>query len=390
MSQRVSISTLDVRNTAGTSTVTKFAYEMMVDGGYDPYIIFNAIPWDECITLMDLYKRKPWPTSESGEFCEMEGIKSERVLPEFAIFNYILNFRNWSQGLEQATKHLVVGGTCIQGLPLAIKNIPFVCWIGTTFKDQHKLQINDFSLHRKYRNKLASPIQQQYEHFVLKSADVILVQSNHTKQQVTKTAGISETDIDVLPFPIDTNEYVPGGPNNENEILFVGRINAQRKNTALLLNAFAQILKEIPEAELTVVGEKPDQELQTLITDLGIKSAVNIEGRVPDVVPYYQRAAVFALPSNQEGLGIVGLEAQSCGTPVVSTRCGGPSDYVIDGENGFMVPIGDEDSFAEALKKILTDRQLRNTFGEKSRNMVVTNYATSEIKPKLQAYIDEL
>ncbi|UIP00997.1 glycosyltransferase family 4 protein [Halobaculum sp. CBA1158] len=379
-----------MRNTAGTSTVTEFAYEMLTHSGYDPYIIFNAIPWDECVTMLNFYKRKPWPTSETGVFCGMEGVKVERFLPEFAIFNYILNFRNWLRGLEQASKHLVVGGTCIQGLPLAIKNIPFACWIGTTFRDQHKLQIDEFSFHRKYRNKLAFPIQQRYEHFVLESADVILVQSNHTKQQVTKTIGVPESRVEVLPFPIDTDEYVPGGPNNKNEILFVGRINAQRKNTALLLKAFAHVLEEVPEAELTLVGDEPNQELLALINDLEIKSSINVEGRVPDVVPYYQRAAVFALPSNQEGLGIVGLEAQSCGTPVVSTRCGGPSDYIIDGENGFMVPIGDEDAFAEALKRLLTNRQIRNTFGERSRDMVVKNYAMTEIKSKLHSYIAQL
>ena len=320
----------------------------------------------------------------------MEGVKIERVLPEFAVFNYILNFRNWSRSLEKATKHLVVGGTCIQGLPLAIKDSPFMCWIGTTFRDQHKLQMNDFPIYRKYRNKLSFPIQQRYERYVLESADEILVQSSHTKQQVTKALGIPESNVDILPFPINTDEYIPGEFVNKNEILFVGRINAPRKNTALLLNAFAQVVDDIPKAELTLVGEKPNQELQSLITDLEIQSAVNIEGRVPDVVPYYQRASVFALPSNQEGLGIVGLEAQSCGTPIVSTRCGGPRDYVIDGENGFLVPIGDVDSFAASLTAILTDKELRDTFGTRSREMVVTNYALTEIKPKLQAYIDEL
>ena len=390
MTKKVSISTLDVRNTAGTSTVTEFVYQTLIANGYDPYLVFNAVPWDECITLLDLYKRKPWPTTEVGEFCGMEGIKIERVLPELAVFNYILNFRKWSQSLQRAIKHIVIGGTCIQGLPVAIKGESFVCWIGTTFRDQHKLQIDEFALHRKYRNRLAFPIQRRYERYVLESADLILTQSSHTKQQVIENIGISESKVEILPFPVDTGKYTPDKYTNDNEILFVGRINAPRKNTALLLNAFAQVLDEIPDAELTLVGEKPEQELQGLITDLSIGSSINIEGRVPSVLPYYQRASVFALPSNQEGLGIVGLEAQSCGTPVVSTKCGGPRDYLVDGRNGFLVPIGDADSFAESLTTVLNDGELRNEFGKRSREMAVTNYAVNEIKPELQDYIDEL
>jgi glycosyltransferase involved in cell wall biosynthesis len=196
--------------------------------------------------------------------------------------------------------------------------------------------------------------------------------------------------VDVLPFPINTSEFSPQGSTNSSEILFVGRINAPRKNTALLLRAFSKVLEEVPEAELTLVGEKPNEKLRSLITKLGIESAVNIGGQVPNVVPYYRRAAVFALPSNQEGLGIVGLEAQSCGTPVVSTNCGGPRDYIIDGENGFLVPVGDEDAFSTSLTTMLTDEELRNRFGTRSREMVVKNYASSEIKHELQKHIKSI
>lgn len=390
MEKKVSISTLDVRHTAGTSTVTEFTYRTLTNSGYDPYLVFNAVPWEECVTLLDLYKRKPWPRTETGEFCGMEGKKIERFFPELAVFNNVLNLRAWSESLKKATKHIVVGGTCIQGLPLAIKGESFVCWIGTTFRDQHKLQIDDFALHRKYRNKLAFPIQRLYEKYVLKSADLILTQSYHTKQQVIENIGISGSKTEVLPFPIDTTKYTPSEEVDNDEILFVGRINAPRKNTSLLLKAFAQVLEEVPEAELTLVGENPNKELQSLITELGLQSSINIEGRVPDVLPYYQRASVFALPSNQEGLGIVGLEAQSCGTPVVSTRCGGPGDYVIDGENGFLVPIGDANALAKSLTTILTDTELRAEFEERSREMAISNYAVNKIKPKLQAYVDEL
>ena len=63
----------------------------------------------------------------------------------------------------------------------------------------------------------------------------------------------------------------------------------------------------------------------------------------------YQRAAVFALPSDDEGLGIVILEAMACGVPVVATRCGGPEDIITDGTDGFLVPRYDAGALASRL-----------------------------------------
>lgn len=187
----------------------------------------------------------------------------------------------------------------------------------------------------------------------------------------------------MLPFPIDTSKYKPNRPVNDNEVLFVGRINAPRKNTELLLHAFDQVLDSVPKAELTLVGEKPNDKLESVIANLDLESSVNSVGRVPDVVPYYQRASVFALPSNQEGLGIAGLEAQSCGTPIVTTNCGGPQEYVNNGENGYIVPIGDAEALADAILSILTDDSLRNELSENSRRTVVEQFSKEKIQSRL-------
>src|SRR6185295_4667659 len=69
---------------------------------------------------------------------------------------------------------------------------------------------------------------------------------------------------------------------------------------------------------------------------------------------YYNSLDVFVIPSHQEGLGIVGLEAMACGLPVVATRCGGTEDYVKNGANGYLVGFF-ADEMADAIIRVLKD-----------------------------------
>ncbi|MDO8312470.1 MAG: glycosyltransferase family 4 protein, partial [Sideroxyarcus sp.] len=71
-------------------------------------------------------------------------------------------------------------------------------------------------------------------------------------------------------------------------------------------------------------------------------------------IPYlYQQADCWIVPSTTEGFGMPGIEAAACHCPIVSTRCGGPEDYVEDGVSGFLVPIGDSAAIADAVSRVL-------------------------------------
>jgi glycosyltransferase involved in cell wall biosynthesis len=72
----------------------------------------------------------------------------------------------------------------------------------------------------------------------------------------------------------------------------------------------------------------------------------------------YQEAKCFVLPSYEEGFGMVILEAMACGIPVVSTRCGGPNDIVLDGENGYLVDIGDVNAMAEKILALCIKKKI--------------------------------
>ncbi len=95
------------------------------------------------------------------------------------------------------------------------------------------------------------------------------------------------------------------------------------------------------------------------------------ENALPDI---YSNADVFVLPSIQEGQGIVLLEAQACGKPVVAFDIGGINEAVCNGETGLLVKRGDIDALADALTALLSDRSLRNRLGINGRKFVSENF----------------
>lgn len=389
---RAVIATQDPRMGGGVLPVTKFAYDTTRESGLEPHLMYNAHRWSDCLTSREIVTGQ-WDVPVTTESIDgMKGTRIGRILPELEITNYTLNHRHWRVRFEDAEMRLGVGGTCLTALPFALSGRQFGCWIGTTIEDERAVQRDDFGLLEGLRYGLTRPVLRRYERYVLEQAEKVLVQSEHTQQQIFLRHGISPNKVSVVPFPIDTGQYSPppSDVDERAEIVFVGRIGDPRKNIGLLLQSFDTVLKAHPEAQLTLIGGELTDELSALVSDLGVSDSVQCLGSVPDVVPYLRRAAVFTLPSKQEGLGIAGLEAMSCGTPVVATRCGGPEDYVVDGQTGFLVPEGDIETFAVRLIKILSDPSLRSDLGQGARRRVMSEYAQADIRDQMVEILQSL
>ena len=88
----------------------------------------------------------------------------------------------------------------------------------------------------------------------------------------------------------------------------------------------------------------------------------------------FQGASVFGFPSDEEGLGVVVLEAMACGVPVVSTRSGGPDGIITDGEDGYLVPLNDAAAMASRLTQLLQSRQLNIAMGARARETILRRY----------------
>jgi len=134
-----------------------------------------------------------------------------------------------------------------------------------------------------------------------------------------------------------------------------GRL-ARQKGYDLLLEAHAQIVKDVPH-RLLVLNDGPDAgALQALAQSLGITDSVQFAGAVRDPLPSVARAQVFVLPSRHEGLPLALLEALVLGVPVIAADCSaGVRDALDQGRVGELVPVGDVEALASALASHLRD-----------------------------------
>jgi glycosyltransferase involved in cell wall biosynthesis len=136
-------------------------------------------------------------------------------------------------------------------------------------------------------------------------------------------------------------------------VLGVGRLTLQ-KDFSTLIRAFAALRQHV-DARLLILGEGEDREgLEQLVRDLNLEAHVRMPGYVANPYPYVNRSAVFVLSSGWEGLPTSLIEALALGTPVVSTDCpGGSREILADGEFGELVPVGDVEGMARAIRAAL-------------------------------------
>ncbi|MFQ6118111.1 MAG: glycosyltransferase, partial [Candidatus Bipolaricaulia bacterium] len=101
-------------------------------------------------------------------------------------------------------------------------------------------------------------------------------------------------------------------------------------------------------------------------------------------------ADLFLLPSEQESFGLAVLEAMSCAVPVVATRVGGLPEVVRDGEDGYLVDVGDVAALAERGIKLLSDDALRERMGQQARQRVLEKFTPERIVPQYLQYYREI
>jgi glycosyltransferase involved in cell wall biosynthesis len=137
-----------------------------------------------------------------------------------------------------------------------------------------------------------------------------------------------------------------------------------------LLNAMESVWQDYPEATLVFVGKGDmEEELRAKALQMGSSGRVKFLGWRDDIPEIMKILDVFVLPSLNEGMGRVLVEAMAAGRPVVASRVGGIPDLVKHGENGFLVEPGDENGVSAAIKKLLADKIMRDQMGEKGRIM---------------------
>jgi len=196
---------------------------------------------------------------------------------------------------------------------------------------------------------------------------------------------------------VDVDRFTPPTLRRREEIvLFVGRL-VEKKGCGNLIEAMAEVQRRRPAAELVVIGGGP------LRADYEARAAAlpvrcRFLGHQPTAVvrEWMARASVFCVPSviagsgDAEGFGIVFIEAQAMGLPVVSTRSGGIPEAVEDGETGLLVSERDPRALAEAILQLMQDDELWQRFSLAGRIRVLENFNLFKQTRRLECVFEQL
>ena len=131
---------------------------------------------------------------------------------------------------------------------------------------------------------------------------------------------------------------------------------------------------------LDIIGDGPEfLQLQKMARSLDIEDKINFLGSFSEITPFLERAHIFVLPSQFEGLPNVVLEAMACGLPVIATQVGGVQDIIQHRINGLLVPPGDTEAICTNAKELFVNTTLAEGLGARARETVVKHFSLSAV-----------
>ena len=218
----------------------------------------------------------------------------------------------------------------------------------------------------------------EIERQIIQDADHIIAECPQDKEDLVQYYSASEDNITVIPCGFNPHEFYPMDrllarmvlnlDPSENIILQLGRM-VPRKGVDNVIRAFAKASRTGITMRLLIVGGETDNadpekdleivRLRKLAADEGVANSVTFTGRRSREMLrfYYAAADIFITTPWYEPFGITPLEAMACGTPVIGSNVGGIKYSVEDGKTGYLVPPSDDDTLAQRIFELLTDRE---------------------------------
>ncbi|MBC7287065.1 MAG: glycosyltransferase [Armatimonadetes bacterium] len=227
--------------------------------------------------------------------------------------------------------------------------------------------------------------------------DRIVLVSEGLKRLYRSTCGYREDKLFVLPNAVDTDRFAPGPKDQglmaelglKDSYPVVGHVGGfgRPKGQALLVRAFAEVLKELPAAKLVLVGDgKHRPHVQSLARRLGIADRVVFAGHRSDVFRFLSVFDIYAHPSWLEADPVAVKEAMAAAKPVISTATLGPASFIESGRTGILVPVGDWRGLAREIVRVARNPALASSLAAEARR-----YALEELSlPKFRERVAEL
>lgn len=236
---------------------------------------------------------------------------------------------------------------------------------------------------------------------VIRQCDAITVVSRAMVTVVAELESGVRKPIRVSPMGADLRETFTPDRRVERcqaKILFVGRLVA-KKGLDVLIDALPKILEQYPEARVRVVGDGPEREkYRERAARQRVAERIDWVGGKPhsELAAEYRRATMLVFPSvrtgsgDQEGLGLVPIEALGCECPVIASDLPVIGDVIVDGETGLLAAHGDPRSLAEQIIALLTDPGRRLEIARRGREAVVERFDWQEVVQRYRSHLMSL
>jgi len=223
--------------------------------------------------------------------------------------------------------------------------------------------------------------------YLIPKSDGCVFQTKEAQQwfptDLQNKSAIILNDVDRVFFE---TEWVGG-----KDIISLGRLSEQ-KNQAMLIRAFSSVAKDFPDTCLLIYGIGPlKDDLQNEINSMGMQDRIKLMGLTNDAAAVYAHAKMFVLSSDYEGMPNALLEALAIGVPSISTDCpcGGPRTVIKSGENGLLVPVGDQKEMGLAIQKLLENAEYAKALGNKARKSAQA-YQTDRVFAQWKNYVERV
>lgn len=207
------------------------------------------------------------------------------------------------------------------------------------------------------------------ERDIVSCADLVVVSSESERRALEDAYGTPQRTAVIMPgvdpatFHARSRERARRelGREGQRPFVVVGRLE-RLKGIDIAIRAISTLVRDHPDVRLLVIGGDggvagEGARLRALSSELSLDGHVEFCGPMPqkDLALHYAAAEACVMPSYSESFGLVGLEAQACGAPVIASQAAGLAAVIGDGKTGFLVASGDVDAFAAAMRRLLDD-----------------------------------
>jgi D-inositol-3-phosphate glycosyltransferase len=392
--KRVALVVPGLQYGGGVPTMALFLYRVL-DGvdRYQPNLVSLAMAADDPLSVR-LLAPSSWLSGVQERSGTWRGVpvvfmgaclaelEFQRFRPRAALTEFLTSF-----DLIQ-----VVSGTPAMALTTVGLEKPTCLYVATTVKGERTSVLADTGWPKRLWLRLMTAINARSEPRGLRLMDHVFALSEYTRSRLSTM--VQESRLTVGVPGIDTRLFYPSETYSQNgSILAVGRFGDPRKNVGMLLDAYRRLVERRPHApRLMLVGGHPPPQDWARVHRWGIADRIDVRlnATPEELAPLYRQAGLFVLSSNEEGLGIVILEAMASGLPVVSTRCGGPETCIVEGESGYLTPVGNAEALARSMQMLLEDAGLRKRMGQAGRRLVETRFSVQAAGEHFLAVYDRL